>query len=159
MDHARVARRIGKGRKRFAPIYPASIWGLLPRAIMDIRPLLSSITRRPREGPWSRTRLQKCRWNRFSIRPFRLANLGGLLCLLIRPWIFLPGPVSHAVRPKRLASYSWPFASMLQAMRASFAAKATTKTLEWSRLDAASNQAPKPCRGQLLRCRSTALAP
>jgi hypothetical protein len=49
--------------------------GLLPRAIMDIRPLLSSITRRPQKGPWSRTRLQKCRWNRFSIRPFRLANL------------------------------------------------------------------------------------
>src|SRR5205823_13409514 len=49
--------------------------------IMDVRPLLSSITRRPQEGPWSRTRLQKCRWNRFSIRPFRLANLGGLLCL------------------------------------------------------------------------------
>ena len=44
--------------------------GLLPRAIMDIRPLLSSITRRPQVGPWSRTRLQKCRWNRFSIRPF-----------------------------------------------------------------------------------------
>ena len=35
---------------------------------------------------------------------FRLANLGGLLCLLIGPWIFLPGPVSHALRPKRLAS-------------------------------------------------------
>src|SRR6185437_13807941 len=53
---------------------------LLPRAIMDIRPLLSSITRRPQEGPWRRTRLQKCRWNRFSIHPFHLANLGGILC-------------------------------------------------------------------------------
>ena len=50
---------------------------LSPRAIMDIRPLLSSITRRPQEGPWRRTRLQKCRWNRFSIRPFRLANQAG----------------------------------------------------------------------------------
>jgi len=54
--------------------------GLSPRAIMDIRPLLSSITRRPQEGPWRRTRLQKCRWNRFSIHPFRLANQGRLLC-------------------------------------------------------------------------------
>jgi hypothetical protein len=54
--------------------------GLSPRAIMDIRPLLSSITRRPQDGPWRRTRLQKCRWNRFSIRPFRLANQGRLLC-------------------------------------------------------------------------------
>lgn len=47
MDHARVARGIDKRMKRFAPIYPASNWGLFPRAIMDIRPLLSSITRRP----------------------------------------------------------------------------------------------------------------
>jgi hypothetical protein len=36
-----------------------------------------------------RTRLQKCRWDRFSIRPFRLANLGGISVLPIA--LFLPG--------------------------------------------------------------------
>ena len=76
-----LQEEIDIGKKRFAPIYPASILRLSPRAIMDIRPLLSSITRRPQEGPWRRTRLQKCRWNRFSIRPFRPANLGRLLFL------------------------------------------------------------------------------
>lgn len=71
---------------------------LSPRAIMDIRPLLSSITRRPQEGPWRRTRLQKCRWNRFSIRPFRLANLGGMVCYSDR---IVDLPPSRVWRPIR----------------------------------------------------------
>ena len=74
---------------------------------MGIRPLLSSITRRPQEGPWRRTRLQKCRWNHFSIRPFRLANLGGDIA---------PVPILDCGSyPSRIGVVVTPFASMLQA--------------------------------------------
>jgi hypothetical protein len=58
MDHARIASRIRQNVESVCANLSGFVVELLLRANMDIRALLSSITRRP-QGPWSRTRLQK----------------------------------------------------------------------------------------------------
>ena len=116
---------------------------------MGIRPLLSSITRRPQEGPWRRTGFRSVGG---TISPFVL-SVWQTSAGILRPsdWI--------VDLPSRIGVVVTAFCEHAPGVRASFAARATTSTFEWSRLDAASNQASKPCLGQVWRLRSTALAP